>query len=132
MSLGISKQFSEYKTVFSGTTETVPESVVISPLKSQKVDLPPATSTNSELPVGRKGRLANLAATIGSWEDDLGHPPSRRDNTQAQPSTTSVRPPVTTVTSNSERLQSARPAPHKSLNSSQQVGHTNNNILYLG
>ncbi|XP_016094940.1 actin-binding protein anillin-like [Sinocyclocheilus grahami] len=50
-----------------GTSETIPESVVLSPLKSHKVDLPPATPTNSELPVGRKGRLANLAATIGSW-----------------------------------------------------------------
>uniref|UniRef100_A0A672SVW2 Anillin n=1 Tax=Sinocyclocheilus grahami TaxID=75366 RepID=A0A672SVW2_SINGR len=47
-----------------GTSETIPESVVLSPLKSHKVDLPPATPTNSELPVGRKGRLANLAATI--------------------------------------------------------------------
>ncbi|XP_067268150.1 anillin isoform X3 [Chanodichthys erythropterus] len=103
-----------------GTSETVPESVVLSPLKSQKVDLPPATPTMSELPVGRKGRLANLAATIGSWEDDLAHPPTRRDNTQAQPSTTSVRPPVSTVSSNSERLQSARPAPHKSVDSGQQ------------
>lgn len=24
-------------------------------------------------PLGRRGRLANLAATIGSWEDDLSH-----------------------------------------------------------
>ncbi|XP_051727625.1 anillin isoform X3 [Ctenopharyngodon idella] len=103
-----------------GTSETVPESVVLSPLKSQKVDLPPATPTNSELPVGRKGRLANLAATIGSWEDDLAHPPTRRDNTQTKPGTTSVRPPVSTVSSNSERLQSARPAAHKSVDSGQQ------------
>ncbi|ROK35852.1 Anillin [Anabarilius grahami] len=103
-----------------GTSEIVPESVVLSPLKSQKVDLPPATPTNSEFPVGRKGRLANLAATIGSWEDDLAHPPTHRDNTQAQPSTTFVRPPVSTVLSNSERLQFARPAPHKSVDSGQQ------------
>ncbi|KAG1947051.1 anillin isoform X3 [Pimephales promelas] len=98
-----------------GTSGTVPESAVMSPLKSQKVDLPPATPTSSELPVGRKGRLANLAATIGTWEDDLGHPPIRRDNAQAQPGTSCVRPPVSKVTSNSERLQSARPAPHKSV-----------------
>lgn len=116
--------------MLSGTSETVPESVVLSPLKSQKVDLPPATPTNSELPVGRKGRLANLAATIGSWEDDLAHPPIRRDNTQTKPGTTSVRPPVSTVSSNSERLQSARPAAHKSVDSGQQVGHANNR-LYL-
>ncbi|XP_073677907.1 anillin [Garra rufa] len=110
-----------------GTSETIPESVVLSPLKSQKVDLPPATPTNSEPPVGRKGRLANLAATIGSWEDDLGHPPTRRDNAQAQPGTACVRPPVSTVTSNIakpspavERPQTVQPAPHKSVDSGQQ------------
>ncbi|XP_042600740.1 anillin isoform X4 [Cyprinus carpio] len=110
-----------------GTSETVPENVVLSPLKSHKVDLPPASTTNSEFPVGRKGRLANLAATIGSWEDDLGHPPTRRDNAQAQPGMAFVRPPVSTVTSNStkpspavERPQTAQPAPHKSYDSGQQ------------
>uniref|UniRef100_UPI0037E72A9C anillin n=1 Tax=Semicossyphus pulcher TaxID=241346 RepID=UPI0037E72A9C len=34
------------------------------------VAVPPASSGT---PVGRRGRLANLAATIGSWEDDLSH-----------------------------------------------------------
>uniref|UniRef100_A0A673LM25 Anillin n=1 Tax=Sinocyclocheilus rhinocerous TaxID=307959 RepID=A0A673LM25_9TELE len=86
-----------------GTSETIPESVVLSPLKSHKVDLPPATPTNSELPVGRKGRLANLAATIGSWEDALGHLPPPRDNAQPQPGTACVCPPVSTVTSNSSK-----------------------------
>ncbi|XP_016105073.1 anillin [Sinocyclocheilus grahami] len=110
-----------------GTSETVPVNVVLSPLKSHKVDLPTATPTNSELPFGRKGRLANLAATIGSWEDDLGHPPTRRDNAQAQPGTACVHPPVSTVTSNRtkpspavERPQTAQPAPHKSVDSGQQ------------
>uniref|UniRef100_A0A671N9V1 Anillin n=1 Tax=Sinocyclocheilus anshuiensis TaxID=1608454 RepID=A0A671N9V1_9TELE len=110
-----------------GTSETIPESVVLSPLKSHKVDLPPATPTNSELPVGRKGRLANLAATIGSWEDALGHPPPPRDNAQPQPGTACVCPPVSTVTSNSskpspavERPQTAQPAQHKSVDSGQQ------------
>lgn len=103
------------------TSETVPESVVMSPLKSQKVDLPPATPTSSEFSVGRKGRLANLAATIGTWEDDLGHPPIRQYNAQAQPGTACVRPPVSKVTSNSERLQSARPAPHKSVDQQSTV-----------
>lgn len=96
----------------------------MSPLKSQKVDLPPAAPTSSEFPVGRKGRLANLAATISTWEDDLGHPPIRQDNAQAQPGRACVRPPVSKVMSNSERLQSARPAPHKSVD--QQVGQGNN------
>ncbi|XP_056335770.1 anillin [Danio aesculapii] len=104
----------------NGATEAVPESVVVSPLKSHCLDLPPATPTNSEVSVGRKGRLANLAATIGSWEDDLGHPPTRRDNAQAQPGTAYVRPPVSTVTSNSEQIQSARPTSHKPVNRGQQ------------
>uniref|UniRef100_A0A671QN79 Anillin n=1 Tax=Sinocyclocheilus anshuiensis TaxID=1608454 RepID=A0A671QN79_9TELE len=110
-----------------GTSETVPENVVLYPLKSHKVDLPTATPTNSEIPFGRKGRLANLAATIGSWEDDLGHPPTRRDNAQAQPGTACVHPPFSTVTSNStkpspavERPQTAQPASHKSVDSGQQ------------
>ncbi|XP_043074209.1 anillin isoform X2 [Puntigrus tetrazona] len=110
-----------------GTAETVPEKVVVSPLKSHKVDLPPATPTNSELRSGRKGRLANLAATIGSWEDDLGHPPTRWDNAQAKPGTACVRPPVSTVMSNNtkpspavERPQTARPALHKSVDSGPQ------------
>nr|AAI34810.1 Anln-like protein [Danio rerio] len=104
----------------NGATEAVSESVVVSPLKSHSLDHPPATPTNSEVPVGRKGRLANLAATIGSWEDDLGHPPIRRDNAQAQPGTAYVRPPVSTVTSNSEQLQSARPTSHRPVNRGQQ------------
>lgn len=32
---------------------------------------PPTPSSGP--PAGRRGRLANLAATIGSWEDDLSH-----------------------------------------------------------
>lgn len=34
---------------------------------------PAPSLTPSGTPLGRKGRLANLAATIGSWEDDLSH-----------------------------------------------------------
>ncbi|KAK5911670.1 hypothetical protein CgunFtcFv8_005824 [Champsocephalus gunnari] len=37
-------------------------------------EAPPAPPTpSSGPPAGRRGRLANLAATIGSWEDDLSH-----------------------------------------------------------
>ncbi len=127
--------------MLSGTSETVQENVVLSPLKSHKVDLPSATPTNSELPVGRKGRLANLAATIGCWEDDLGHPPTHRDNAQAQPGMACMRPSVSAVTSRStkpspavKRPQTAQPAPLKSVDSSQQVGHANNrfcSILFI-
>ncbi|TRZ00749.1 hypothetical protein DNTS_007586 [Danionella cerebrum] len=100
------------------TLETGPETAVISPLKSQKVNLPAATPTN-ETPAGRKGRFANLAATIGSWEDDFGRPPTRHDNARTQPGTACVRPPDSTG-SNWEKARSAQPAPHKSAESRQQ------------
>ncbi|XP_018609855.1 anillin isoform X2 [Scleropages formosus] len=67
-------------------SDAVVNSVPISSVKieRQEVTLAP---TSSETPLGRKGRLANLAATIGSWEDDLGHPSVRGDNAQEQPGT---------------------------------------------
>uniref|UniRef100_A0A665VVU5 Anillin n=1 Tax=Echeneis naucrates TaxID=173247 RepID=A0A665VVU5_ECHNA len=38
-------------------------------------EVPPfaVPSASAETPLGRRGKLANLAATIGSWEDDLSH-----------------------------------------------------------
>uniref|UniRef100_A0A3B4ZML3 Anillin n=1 Tax=Stegastes partitus TaxID=144197 RepID=A0A3B4ZML3_9TELE len=44
-------------------------------LKKCNSDAPPAAvpTVSSGTPLGRKGRLANLAATIGTWEDDLSH-----------------------------------------------------------
>nr|XP_061838358.1 anillin-like isoform X4 [Nerophis lumbriciformis] len=41
-------------------------------------------SSSSEGPVGRRGRLAHLAATIGSWEDDLSHANLPKDNVPAK------------------------------------------------
>nr|XP_057902963.1 anillin isoform X2 [Doryrhamphus excisus] len=51
------------------------DSTPLPPLR-QNDDVPtssPCPTASSETPVGRRGRLANLAATIGSWEDDLSH-----------------------------------------------------------
>ncbi|XP_041811079.1 anillin isoform X2 [Chelmon rostratus] len=60
----------------SGTSDAVPEldHTPMSLLKKH-AEVPPATvpTASSETPLGRRGRLANLAATIGSWEDDLSH-----------------------------------------------------------
>ncbi|XP_062386178.1 anillin isoform X2 [Sardina pilchardus] len=57
-----------------------------SPHKAQRYDVPPDPAPPaSGTPVGRKGRLANLAATIGSWEDDLSHASGHRDNAQGAP-----------------------------------------------
>ncbi|XP_041101007.1 anillin [Polyodon spathula] len=76
------------------------ESAHLSPVQSQKkVPSPPrqtAVAVSSETPVGRKGRLANLAATIGSWEDDLSHPSVKRNNAQEQPGTTCLSKQSTT------------------------------------
>ncbi|XP_056153918.1 anillin [Lampris incognitus] len=62
---------------------------LLSPMKHQ-VDIPPAAvpTLSSETRLGRKGRLANLAATISSWEDDLSHVNIQKDNQQKQPVTT--------------------------------------------
>ncbi|XP_078544347.1 anillin [Lissotriton helveticus] len=56
-----------------------PESAQVSPVQPKEVVPSPPKQTEaapvpSSAPVGRRGRLANLAATISSWEDDLTHP----------------------------------------------------------
>ncbi|CAL9691141.1 unnamed protein product [Knipowitschia caucasica] len=51
-----------------------PDCTPLSALKRQPEEpLIHAPPVSSGTPVGRKGRLANLAATICSWEDDLSH-----------------------------------------------------------
>ncbi|MGH0132830.1 UNVERIFIED_CONTAM: hypothetical protein FKN15_052585 [Acipenser sinensis] len=76
------------------------ESAHLSPVRSQKkVPSPPrqtVIAASSETPVGRKGRLANLAAAIGSWEDDLSHPSVKRNNAQEQPGTACLSKQSTT------------------------------------
>lgn len=56
--------------------------------------LPPAAvaAPSSGAPIGRKGRLANLAATIGNWEDDLSHVNTRGDSAQKPPAKVWVHP----------------------------------------
>ncbi|MGH0117558.1 UNVERIFIED_CONTAM: hypothetical protein FKN15_005060, partial [Acipenser sinensis] len=76
------------------------ESAHLSPVRSQKkVPSPPrqtAIAASSETPVGRKGRLANLAATVGSWEDDANHPSGKKNNAQELPGTTCLSKQFTT------------------------------------
>ncbi|KAI3358766.1 hypothetical protein L3Q82_014730, partial [Scortum barcoo] len=71
-----------------GTSEA-PECTPLSMLKRQ-AEVPPAVipSVSSETPLGRKGRLANLAATIGSWEDDLSHANIPSVNVKEKPGAT--------------------------------------------
>ncbi|XP_075414306.1 anillin [Tenrec ecaudatus] len=49
-----------------------------------KLPLPDTSAT----PVGRRARLADLAATICSWEDDVNHSSAKQNRVQEQPGTT--------------------------------------------
>ncbi|MCJ8746256.1 hypothetical protein PDJAM_G00139690 [Pangasius djambal] len=109
--------------------EPVPNSAALSPVKSQRMEIAtnPAPAITSEKPLGRKGRLANLAATITSWEDDLGHPPTYRDNAQGQPGTACVPPPARVGMNTSvkpsaaaQQAKSIQPVASKPLHSAQQ------------
>ncbi|KAI4879555.1 hypothetical protein NFI96_012580 [Prochilodus magdalenae] len=108
-----------------GNLEQDPNIVALSPLKPQRTEIATTSApvlTSSETPLGRKGRLANLAATIGSWEDDIGHQPAHQDNAQVQ-----VNQPVKTEKSISAKTSAATQKPQpiqpasKPLHSTQQV-----------
>ncbi|KAF1675261.1 Anillin, partial [Pygoscelis papua] len=86
------------------------ESVPLSPLQSKGLSVsPPKQASNalaSDTPIGRRGRLANLAATIGSWEDDLSHPSAKQNNAQEQPGTTCLSK-LSTTSGASARINSS-------------------------
>lgn len=72
---------------FVGTSDAVLSCAPPSPVRTQRqVDVPPVAvpAASSMTPLGRKGRLANLAATIGSWEEDLSHPTISKENAQGK------------------------------------------------
>ncbi|XP_008050838.1 anillin isoform X1 [Carlito syrichta] len=72
-------------------TDDVPESSLFSPKSSKEKSASPpklSLSDTSPTPVGRRGRLANLAATICSWEDDVNHSSAKQNSVQEQPGTT--------------------------------------------
>ncbi|XP_058534039.1 anillin isoform X2 [Ochotona princeps] len=72
-------------------TDDVPESSLCTsvPLEEKAASPPkPALADTSATPIGRRGRLANLAATIGSWEDDVNYSSAKQNNVQEQPGTT--------------------------------------------
>ncbi|XP_057589112.1 anillin isoform X2 [Hippopotamus amphibius kiboko] len=74
-----------------GVTDDISESSPISAIPSEeKTASPPKSSLSdaSTTPVGRRGRLANLAATICSWEDDVKNSSARQNSVQEQPGTT--------------------------------------------
>lgn len=86
----------------------LPESSCLSPIQSKEsVSSPPKqTPSTAETPIGRRGRLANLAATIGSWENDLSHPSAKQNNTQERPGTTCLSKLPTTTSGASARINS--------------------------
>ncbi|XP_036846424.2 anillin isoform X3 [Manis javanica] len=72
-------------------TDDIPESSLSSPMPSEeRAASPPKPplSDASATPVGRRGRLANLAATISSWEDDVNYSSTKQNSAQEQPGTT--------------------------------------------
>ncbi|XP_006832193.1 PREDICTED: actin-binding protein anillin isoform X2 [Chrysochloris asiatica] len=72
-------------------TDVADESSLFSPVPcEEKAASPPKPhlSDASATPVGRRGRLANLAATICSWEDDVSHSSAKQNSAQEQPGTT--------------------------------------------
>ncbi|KAM7124608.1 anillin isoform 2-T2 [Ciconia maguari] len=91
-------------------SEDPSECVPLSPLQSKDLSVsPPKQASNalaSDTPIGRRGRLANLAATIGSWEDDLSHPSAKQNNTQEQPGTTCLSK-LSTTSGASARINSS-------------------------
>lgn len=72
-------------------SDDTPESSLISlmPSEGRAASPPkPPPAGASATPVGRRGRLANLAATICSWEDDVNHSSAKQNSAQEQPGTT--------------------------------------------
>lgn len=60
----------------------VPDCAPLS-MMTRQPELPAAVPpVSSGTPLGRRGRLANLAATIGSWEDDLSHANIPKENSK--------------------------------------------------
>uniref|UniRef100_A0A087XQ88 Anillin n=1 Tax=Poecilia formosa TaxID=48698 RepID=A0A087XQ88_POEFO len=102
------------------SSDTVPDSTPPTLSKRPVEVQPPASLPPSEAPAGRRGRLANLAATIGSWEDDLSHAHIPKGN----PGSGSVpRPAVRVAAAGSKQtaaLSSSATAASKSACSSNQ------------
>ncbi|XP_055974186.1 anillin isoform X2 [Sorex fumeus] len=67
-----------------------PEACVLSvPAEDRPASPPrPAPSGGPATPLGRRGRLANLAATICSWEDDISYSSAKQNSAREQPGTT--------------------------------------------
>lgn len=84
-------------------------------LTKRQAEVAPApmhADTPSGTPLGRRGRLANLAATIGSWEDDLSHAhiPSEASAEKTSKSVTKAVTTGSTVTASTSANQVGSPS----------------------
>ncbi|XP_054984509.1 anillin [Sorex araneus] len=72
-----------------------PETCVLSvPAEARTASPPrPAPVGGAAAPLGRRGRLANLAATICSWEDDISYSSAKQNSAREQPGTTCLSKP---------------------------------------
>ncbi|MBZ3889151.1 Actin-binding protein anillin [Sciurus carolinensis] len=70
-------------------TDDIPESSLLPLPSEEKAASPPRPPLldASATPLGRRGRLANLAATICSWEDDVSYSSAKQNSVQEQPGT---------------------------------------------
>ncbi|XP_035536822.1 anillin isoform X2 [Morone saxatilis] len=74
------------------TSDAVPDCTPLSLLKRQaEVPLVTVPTVSSGTPLGRRGRLANLAATIGTWEDDLSHANIPTGDAKEKPSAAALK-----------------------------------------
>lgn len=111
---------------FSDPSDEVPDHIPLS-LSKRQAEVPPAPTptVSSDAPVGRRGRLANLAATIGSWEDDLSHANIPRSANE-KPATTvhkfAVKDAASNKPSTAGHVVASSALSSKSTSSSNQVG----------
>ncbi|KAM4725626.1 anillin isoform 2-T2 [Anableps anableps] len=104
------------------SSDAVPDST-LTLLKRQADVQPPSTPPMSEAPVGRRGRLANLAATIGSWEDDLSHAhiPKENPGTGSVPKSAGKVVPVVISSKQSAAMSSSAGASKSAPSSNQDA-----------
>ncbi|XP_069032073.1 anillin [Embiotoca jacksoni] len=116
------QKLAEQRKCWDGTSGAVEDCTPLSSMKTR--DVPPAVPTfSSETPVGRRGRLANLAATIGSWEDDLNHAniPKEKPATTSGPKYTARDATVTSSSKLSATATTSTANSKSTSNSNQQA-----------
>ncbi|XP_074543240.1 anillin isoform X2 [Halichoeres trimaculatus] len=79
------QRLAEQRKCWDGTSDDDPDCTPL-PVMTRQPEVPAAVPpAPSGTPLGRRGRLANLAATIGSWEDDLSHANIPKEQAKEKP-----------------------------------------------